>query len=249
MWSSFKKQISSKLFSQVSLSVIVQLLEDYFGDKVYLENKTGSGSYITFWVADQKGEYIAVVKVAHQRRERKLKKKYEIVKKYNKVSAQDRLQREYGILEILSKKNVSPKPYQIGKDYLIQEFIHGEPLLTYFKHEKERMICEKIKLAINAIKKIHNLGVLHADLSLNNIFITKEGIKFIDFEHQLDPVRYSMLEAKAYDFYNFMNHLIHSKVVSNHKFIRLFEENLNSENNEIHQAFLKMINEDSYITV
>jgi eukaryotic-like serine/threonine-protein kinase len=72
---------------------------------------------------------------------------------------------------------------QDGADYLVMEFIEGEPLDKRF--ERGSMpLDEALKVAIqiaDALDQAHHNGVIHRDLKPANVMLTTTGAKLLDF--------------------------------------------------------------------
>jgi serine/threonine protein kinase len=69
--------------------------------------------------------------------------------------------------------------YDVGPDYLVMEYIDGEPLAG------PKVADEAVRLAIQiaaAIEEAHARGILHRDLKPGNILVTTKGsVKLLDF--------------------------------------------------------------------
>jgi serine/threonine protein kinase len=69
--------------------------------------------------------------------------------------------------------------YDIGPDYLVLEYIEGEPLACPLPEK------EAVRLAIQiatALEAAHKKGIIHRDLKPGNIMVTDEGsVKLLDF--------------------------------------------------------------------
>jgi len=72
-----------------------------------------------------------------------------------------------------------------GTAYIIMEFIDGVLLEDYLKRQgamHPKVAMSITMLIIEAVKKIHSKGIIHRDISPDNIFITDENsIKIFDF--------------------------------------------------------------------
>jgi serine/threonine protein kinase len=68
--------------------------------------------------------------------------------------------------------------YDIGPDYLVMEFIDGAPLKGPLPIEKAVDYAAQI---LDALDAAHQKGITHRDLKPDNILITKQGIKLLDF--------------------------------------------------------------------
>ena len=68
--------------------------------------------------------------------------------------------------------------FDIGPDYLVLEFIEGQPLKGPMAAD------EALKLALQiagALEEAHGRGILHRDLKPGNILLTAKGAKLSDF--------------------------------------------------------------------
>jgi len=74
--------------------------------------------------------------------------------------------------------------YDIGPDYLVMEYVEGQPLLSQEKPGPLR-VDEALKLALQiagAIEEAHSHGILHRDLKPANVLVTPKGAaKLLDF--------------------------------------------------------------------
>ena len=84
---------------------------------------------------------------------------------------------------------------QSGIAYIVMEYVHGISVKQYIA-EHGRMsgpeVLEGMKPLLLSVQKIHEKGILHRDISADNLMITKEGkMKLIDFgaASHLDPDR------------------------------------------------------------
>jgi serine/threonine protein kinase len=89
----------------------------------------------------------------------------------------DRFEREARAIAALNHPRIC-QLYDGGPDYLVMEYIEGEPLsgpLPLGKAlEYGRQICDALDAA-------HRKGIAHRDLKPANILVTKSGIKLLDF--------------------------------------------------------------------
>ena len=97
------------------------------------------------------------------------------------VSDPDRLRRfqqEAHAIAALNHPHVC-QLYDIGPDYLVMEYIEGEPLKCPLP------IDEALPLAIqiaSALEEAHSKGIIHRDLKPANIMVNKKsGVKLLDF--------------------------------------------------------------------
>ncbi len=89
-----------------------------------------------------------------------------------------RTRSEAKIIKTLSTVIKVPQIYLIDENNseIVMEFVEGEML--------KEVIEKKSELAVKAgkeIKKIHEQGIIHGDLTTSNILCKKDGLCFIDF--------------------------------------------------------------------
>ena len=73
--------------------------------------------------------------------------------------------------------------HQDGVDYLVMEFLEGEPLTDRLARGAlpvEQLLRYSIEMA-DALDKAHRQGIVHRDLKPGNIMLTKSGVKLLDF--------------------------------------------------------------------
>jgi serine/threonine protein kinase len=68
--------------------------------------------------------------------------------------------------------------YDVGPDYLVLEFIEGEPLCGPLPAERALPLALQIASALEAA---HKRGLLHRDLKPANVMVTESGAKLLDF--------------------------------------------------------------------
>ena len=68
--------------------------------------------------------------------------------------------------------------YDVGPDYLVMEFVEGTPLKGPLSLEKTIDYAVQI---LDALDAAHQKGITHRDLKPDNILVTKQGIKLLDF--------------------------------------------------------------------
>lgn len=111
-----------------------------------------------------------------------------------------RTRKEAKILEKVSKMGICPKILKVNEQEktIEMDFIDGKKLSDYldtFQKEKSLKICKMIG---ENISKLHELNIIHGDLTTSNmIFAEKENkLYFIDFGLSLESQR---IEDKAVD--------------------------------------------------
>lgn len=151
-----------------------------------------------------------------------------IVKKYRHKILDEKLRfsrtkREAKVLEKLSKENF-PCPRLLGtndKDKLIVSFIEGKQLKESFDENYEQHSKEIAKL----IAKMHNLGIIHGDLTTSNMLFNEKSKQskyyFVDFG------------------LSFFSEKIEDKAVDIHLFDRAIESKHYQHYNEAMKIFLE----------
>jgi serine/threonine protein kinase/Tol biopolymer transport system component len=97
-----------------------------------------------------------------------------------------RLDREARAISSLNHPNICALydvGHQNGTDYLIMEYLEGEPLSTVLEKgplPTPELLQIAIQLA-DALDKAHRQGLVHRDLKPGNIILTRNGAKLLDF--------------------------------------------------------------------
>ena len=89
-----------------------------------------------------------------------------------------KFQNESGIIKIFDSIETN------GTAYIIMEYLEGETLkerLARTGPMKEDEAIEILMPIMESLKAVHNAGILHRDIAPENIFITSDGAKLIDF--------------------------------------------------------------------
>jgi eukaryotic-like serine/threonine-protein kinase len=68
--------------------------------------------------------------------------------------------------------------HDVGPDYLVMEYIEGEPLQGPLPAEEAVRVALEIAGALEAA---HSRGIIHRDLKPANILVTRAGVKLLDF--------------------------------------------------------------------
>ncbi len=82
--------------------------------------------------------------------------------------------------------------------YIVMEYLEGEDLKTYLKRQgtmNPQQAIEMLMPLMRALTKIHDHGLIHRDISPDNIRLTENGVKLIDFGAAQDV---STLESKSF---------------------------------------------------
>lgn len=68
--------------------------------------------------------------------------------------------------------------------YYVMELLEGEDLMHRLKREgamRWEQMAPILKTIMNALEQIHAVGLIHRDISPDNIFLTEQGARLIDF--------------------------------------------------------------------
>jgi tRNA A-37 threonylcarbamoyl transferase component Bud32 len=68
--------------------------------------------------------------------------------------------------------------HDVGPDYLVMEYVEGQPLKGPLAVERA---VEYARQILDALDAAHRMGVVHRDLKPANILVTKNGVKLLDF--------------------------------------------------------------------
>lgn len=107
-------------------------------------------------------------------------KNYRIEKINNKL-IKSRTKKEIKIIKQLEKIIPVPKILEESKNEneILMSYIPGEKLSEKLDNLKSKLIIAK-KIGEN-LSKMHNLGIIHGDLTTSNMIIDKKNLYFIDF--------------------------------------------------------------------
>jgi len=97
-----------------------------------------------------------------------------------KVSAaqfSERFEREAKAIAALNHSHIC-QVYDVGPNYLVMEFIEGDPLKGPLPLEKALEYARQIASALDAA---HKKNITHRDLKPANILVTASGVKLLDF--------------------------------------------------------------------
>ncbi|MGH9693765.1 MAG: serine/threonine-protein kinase, partial [Bryobacteraceae bacterium] len=97
-----------------------------------------------------------------------------------KISAEQfsqRFEREARAIAALNHPHICTL-HDVGPDYLVMEYIEGQPLRGPLPLDKA---IEYAKQILDALDAAHRRGIVHRDLKPGNILVSKSGIKLLDF--------------------------------------------------------------------
>ncbi|HUI56266.1 MAG TPA: protein kinase [Bryobacteraceae bacterium] len=97
--------------------------------------------------------------------------------KVSKSQFSARFQREARAIAALNHPNICTL-YDVGPDYLVMEYVAGEPLKGPLPVDRALAIASSTAGALDAA---HSSGIVHRDLKPANILLTKTGPKLLDF--------------------------------------------------------------------
>jgi serine/threonine protein kinase len=89
----------------------------------------------------------------------------------------DQFEREAHAIAALNHPHIC-QLYDVGPDYLVMEYVEGQPLKGPLPLDTALKYAAQICDALDAA---HNKGIVHRDLKPANILVTKAGVKLLDF--------------------------------------------------------------------
>jgi eukaryotic-like serine/threonine-protein kinase len=97
--------------------------------------------------------------------------------KVSKAEFTERFSREARTVAQLNHANICTL-HDVGPNYLVMEFVEGQPLQGPLPLDKALEYARQI---LDALDAAHRKGIVHRDLKPANILLTKQGIKLLDF--------------------------------------------------------------------
>lgn len=151
------------------------------------------------------GAEAVLIKKGNNLIKRRVKKSYRL-KILDEKLRKSRTKKEVKLLQKISNLIPVPKVNRIEDNEIEMEFIQGSKLSDTLDSLKNSIaICEKIG---NNLAKIHDLNVIHGDLTTSNMIYSKNKLYFIDFGLGYES---SKIEDKAVDL-----HLIKEALEAKH---------------------------------
>ncbi len=97
--------------------------------------------------------------------------------KVSKSPFSERFNREARLIAALNHPNIC-QVYDVGSNYLVLEYIDGEPL----KGPLPLQVAVRVGIEIlSALQEAHRQGIIHRDLEPGNILLAPSGVKVLDF--------------------------------------------------------------------
>src|SRR5215469_2740875 len=97
--------------------------------------------------------------------------------KVAKEQFSDRFHREAEAVAALNHPHICTL-HDVGPDYLVMEYVEGQPLKGPLPVGKA---VESARQILDALDAAHRIGIVHRDLKPANILVTKNGVKLLDF--------------------------------------------------------------------
>lgn len=111
-------------------------------------------------------------------------------------------QREFDILSTLYPKVSVPRPVGHNRHAIVMELAKGSVLVKTKLLNPEWYLDEIIR----QVKLTYSLGIIHADLSEYNIFVSEDGIELIDWPQYISTIHPNADELLKRDVSNVLTH-------------------------------------------
>ena len=111
-------------------------------------------------------------------------------------------QREYEIMTTLYPKVSIPKPFDQNRHAIVMELAKGSLLSKTRVLDPEWYLDEILR----QVKITYSMGIIHADLSEYNIFVSGEGVQLIDWPQYITPEHPQADEILERDVSNVLVH-------------------------------------------
>jgi Kae1-associated kinase Bud32 len=77
---------------------------------------------------------------------------------------------------------VAPKPYEIQGNRVLMEAVEGKNIKDVLPDSSTDSLSNLAKTVADSLKQVHEKGVMHGDLKLDNIMVSSDNkIRIIDF--------------------------------------------------------------------
>lgn len=110
--------------------------------------------------------------------------------------------REFDIMEQLYSEISIPKPLDYNRHAIVMAPAKGS-ILVKTKLTEPNWVLEEI---LSQMAKVHSLGIIHSDLSEYNIFVSEEGVEFIDWPQYVTLDHLNAEELLRRDVFNVLTH-------------------------------------------
>ena len=111
-------------------------------------------------------------------------------------------QREYEIMTTLYPKVSIPKPFDQNRHAIVMELAKGS-LLSKTKLLVPEWYLDEI---LRQVKITYSMGIIHADLSEYNVFVSEDGVQLIDWPQYITPEHPQADEILERDVSNILTH-------------------------------------------
>lgn len=188
------------LTMDVGIFALRQLANQLEGSPFRLAYLEGKGGYTVFAASDRNGIARYIIKVANSFKGNITKRVIsEKRTQYVYLEPSGRFERERLALNILSVHGLGPRPVLSHEQYSVEEYISGAKFSEMFVRGG-RDAGEILRKVLAAVARMHWLGVTHGDLRPYNILVEGDRVRFIDFEHMLDPKKFTGPQMRAFDY-------------------------------------------------
>jgi RIO kinase 2 len=110
--------------------------------------------------------------------------------------------REYEIMTTLYPKVSIPKPFDQNRNAIVMELAKGSLLSKTRLIDPEWYLDEILRQA----KITYSMGIIHADLSEYNVFVSEDGVQLIDWPQYITPEHPQADEILERDISNILTH-------------------------------------------
>ncbi|HEY2016488.1 MAG TPA: protein kinase [Bryobacteraceae bacterium] len=97
--------------------------------------------------------------------------------KVSKAEFSERFEREARAVAALNHPNICTL-HDVGPNYLVMELVEGQPLKGPMPVETAAVYAGQV---LDALDAAHKKGITHRDLKPDNILVTRQGVKLLDF--------------------------------------------------------------------
>jgi Kae1-associated kinase Bud32 len=90
--------------------------------------------------------------------------------------------KEFNLLKAIEDTGVAPKPYEIQGNRVLMEAVEGKNIKDVLPDSSTDSLSNLAKTVADSLKQVHEKGVMHGDLKLDNIMVSSDNkIRIIDF--------------------------------------------------------------------